>query len=83
MTTNDTGFHEQQAEEMLEWYKNLSEEEQELFEEDLIGMLTAFTEYIKKEERISIAKQVIREIKGNLEKIQKNNSYFIRSFRTS
>ena len=33
---------------MLEWYKNLSEEEQELFEEDLIGMLTAFTEYIKK-----------------------------------
>ncbi len=68
---------------MLEWYKNLSEEEQELFEEDLIGMLTAFTEYIKKEERISIAKQVIREIKGNLEKIQKNNSYFIRSFRTS
>ncbi|RAL55057.1 hypothetical protein BLM37_04690 [Candidatus Gracilibacteria bacterium GN02-873] len=68
---------------MLEWYKNLSEDEQELFEEDLIGMLTAFTEYIKKEERISIAKQVIREIKGNLEKIQKNNSYFIRSFRTS
>lgn len=56
---------------MLEWYKNLSEDEQELFEEDLIGMLTAFTEYIKKEERISIAKQVIREIKGNLEKIQK------------
>lgn len=68
---------------MLEWYKNLSEDEQELFEEDLIGMLTAFTEYIKKEERISIAKQVIREIKENLEKIQKNNSYFIRSFRTS
>lgn len=33
---------------MLEWYKNLSEEEQELFEEDLIGMLTAFTEYMKK-----------------------------------
>lgn len=53
---------------MLEWYKNLSEDEQELFEEDLIGMLTAFTEYMKKEERISIAKQVIREIKGNLKK---------------
>ena len=33
---------------MLEWYKNLSEEEQELFEEDLIGMLTAFTEYMEK-----------------------------------
>lgn len=33
---------------MLEWYKNLSEEEQELFEEDLIRMLTAFTEYMKK-----------------------------------
>lgn len=48
ITTNDTDFHEQQAEEMLEWYKNLSEEEQELFEEDLIGMLTAFTEYMKK-----------------------------------
>ena len=48
MTTNDTDFHEQQAEEMLEWHKNLSEEEQELFEEDLIGMLTAFTEYMKK-----------------------------------
>ena len=48
MTTNDTDFHEQQAEEMLEWYKNLSEDEQELFEEDLIGMLTAFTEYMKK-----------------------------------
>lgn len=68
---------------MLEWYKNLSEEEQELFEEDLIGMLTAFTEYIKKEERISIAKQVIREIKGNFKKDTKNNSYFIRSYRTS
>lgn len=48
MTTNDTDFHEQQAEEMLEWYKNLSEEEQELFEEGLIGMLTSFTEYMKK-----------------------------------
>lgn len=33
---------------MLEWYKNLREEEQALFEEDLIGMLTAFTEYMKK-----------------------------------
>lgn len=33
---------------MLEWYKNLSEEEQELFDEDLIGMLTAFAEYMKK-----------------------------------
>jgi hypothetical protein len=48
ITTNDTDFHEQQAEEMLEWYKNLSEEEQELFGEDLIGMLTSFTEYMKK-----------------------------------
>lgn len=48
MTTNETDFHEQQAEEMLEWYKSLSEEEQEAFEEDLIGMLTAFTEYMKK-----------------------------------
>lgn len=48
ITTNDTDFHEQQAEEMFEWYKNLSEEEQELFEEDLIRMLTAFTEYMKK-----------------------------------
>ena len=48
MTTNDTDFHEQQAEEMLEWHKNQSEEEQELFEEDLIGMLTTFTEYMKK-----------------------------------
>ena len=48
MTTKDTNFPEQQAEEMIEWYKNLSEEEQELFEEDLIGMLTAFTEYMKK-----------------------------------
>lgn len=33
---------------MLKWYKNLSEEEQEFFEEDLLGMLTAFTEYMKK-----------------------------------
>lgn len=48
ITTNDTDFHEQQAEEMLKWYKNLSEEEQALFEEDLIGMLTAFTKYMKK-----------------------------------
>lgn len=48
ITTNDTDFPEQQAEEMLEWYKNLSEEEQELFGEDLIGMLTSFTAYMKK-----------------------------------
>ena len=48
ITTNDADFHKQQAEEMLEWYKNLSEEEQELFEEDLIEMLTSFTEYMKK-----------------------------------
>ena len=48
ITTNDTDFRKQQAEEMLEWYKNLSEEEQELFEEDLIEMLTSFTEYMKK-----------------------------------
>ena len=33
---------------MLEWHKNLSEEEQEPFEEDLIGMLTDLTEYMKK-----------------------------------
>ena len=47
MTTNDADFHEQQAEEMLEWYKSLTDEEQERFDKDIIGMLAAFTQYMQ------------------------------------
>lgn len=47
MTTHDTPTpdHEAGDDAILEYYKNLSEDEQDAFEEELINMLTAFIEY--------------------------------------